>query len=330
MFLSMIVPVYNGETYLASCLDSLLGQDIPAEEYEIICIDDGSVDSSASILDRYAGAHPNLQVIHRENDGVATARNRGVDDARGDYIWFVDCDDLIAPNCLAGLKSTAESTHCDRLIVGAYQFTDELTEDETKLLGTASLPANAPWYDSVVWRCLIRRDFLEENALSFRYPELTHGEDGLYMYELTACAPRDAQTESVLYLYRVHSGSAETSASTAALMKRLCSHMRIAQIMLDYYHSGRKDAPTADKLMSFLWLSLYEIARLPAGDAAAALKQLRSTGLYPFRRPAECTITRSYMSGRSGIMEKIFDFIYLRLHWPAVFTALRLIFSLRR
>ena len=180
MFLSIIVPVYNGARYLGSCLDSLLEQDI--EDYEILCVDDGSTDGSAGIADGYAQAHGNVRVIHQENAGVCAARNAGAAAARGDYIWFVDCDDLLAPNCLAALRAQALKTNCDRLTLGAYQFTYELTQEETAHAREGSLPSNAPWYDSVVWRSLLRRDFLTSHGLTFCHPGLTHGEDGLYMY----------------------------------------------------------------------------------------------------------------------------------------------------
>lgn len=100
MFLSFIVPVYNTEKYLAECLDSLLEQDIPYEEYEIICVNDGSTDGSLDILRRYAEAHSNVIVVDKENGGVASARNAGLDAACGDYIWFFDSDDIIHPNIL--------------------------------------------------------------------------------------------------------------------------------------------------------------------------------------------------------------------------------------
>ena len=327
MFLSIIVPVYNGARYLGSCLDSLLEQDI--EDYEILCVDDGSTDGSAGIADGYAQAHGNVRVIHQENAGVCAARNAGAAAARGDYIWFVDCDDLLAPNCLATLRAQALKTHCDRLTLGAYQFTDELTQEETAHAREGSLPSNAPWYDSVVWRSLLRRDFLTSHGLTFCHPGLTHGEDGLYMYELTQCCPRDAGTDAVVYFYRVHSGSAETAAGTAGLKKRMHSHIRIVRILLDCYRGGRQNAATADKLMSFLWLSLYELAHLSAAEAGTDLAELKQAGLFPFQRLPECTIRRSYMSGLSGSAERLFDLVYLHLNTRLGFAAMRLLLRLK-
>lgn len=91
MFLSFIVPIFNSEKYLEACLDSLLKQDIPAIDFEIICVNDGSKDRSEVILTKYAKIHDNIKVISQQNKGVAEARNRGIIEAKGKYIWFIDC-----------------------------------------------------------------------------------------------------------------------------------------------------------------------------------------------------------------------------------------------
>ena len=108
MFLSIITPVYNTAKYLPACLDSLLDQGIPYEEYEVILINDGSTDHSAEILDRYANEYPNLRVIHKENSGVSATRNIALDMAQGEYIWFIDSDDFIEKNVLPELRTLAE------------------------------------------------------------------------------------------------------------------------------------------------------------------------------------------------------------------------------
>ena len=94
--LSIIVPVYNAEKWLRRCVDSLLNQDLPREDYEIILVDDGSTDGSLKICDEYLAAHPGLvRVIHQPNSGVSMARNTGIELAKGEYLSFVDSDDYI-------------------------------------------------------------------------------------------------------------------------------------------------------------------------------------------------------------------------------------------
>ena len=103
MILSIIVPVYNVETYLEKCVSSLLDQDIEASDYEIILVDDGSTDGSAVLCDQFAGTHVNIRVIHKENGGLSSARNAGIMAAAGNYIQFVDSDDFLNPGVLRGL-----------------------------------------------------------------------------------------------------------------------------------------------------------------------------------------------------------------------------------
>ena len=307
----------------------LLAQDIPAEEYEILCVNDGSRDGSPAILEDFAARYPNVTVIHKENGGVTTARNAGLAAAKGDYIWFVDADDFIKENILDTLRNRALETGCDRLILGGYLFLDALTEEERELSRQKKLPINVPWYDAVVWRCLLRREFLSAHSLTFRYPELTHGEDGLFMYEVTLHDPVDTEIPEALYFYREHSGSAETTVTTRNRKRKLRSYLQITRILKGYYENGRRDAPTANKLMTFLWFALYEIANLPAEDAGPALAQLKQDGLFPFRRLPECTLARSYMTDRSGLLGTVLDTVYRNLHRPWGYTALRLIRKLK-
>ena len=88
MFFSIIVPVYNTEKYLRDCIDSIINQD--CDDYELIIVDDGSVDGSSDICDLYAKENAKVHVIHKENGGLASARNAGLDVANGEWVLFVD------------------------------------------------------------------------------------------------------------------------------------------------------------------------------------------------------------------------------------------------
>ena len=115
MRLSIIVPVYNVEKYLAKCLVSLLNQDIASTAYEIIVINDGSTDGSYAIAQKYAEFNTNLILLKQENKGLSATRNRGVNEAKGKYIYFVDSDDFIAPNILKTLLNTLEENDLEIL-----------------------------------------------------------------------------------------------------------------------------------------------------------------------------------------------------------------------
>lgn len=325
MFLSFIVPVFNTEAYLPQCLHSLLEQDLG--DYEIICVNDGSTDGSAGILDDYARRYPNLVVLHQPNSGVAAARNTGLAAARGEYIWFVDSDDLIRENVLSLLARTLAQTDCDLLEIGGYQFEDTLTEEA--LAPGAVLPDNVPGPGSVVWRSLIRRDFLLRHKLNFRHPELTHGEDGQLMYELSTQKPRVASLDMPLYFYRLRSGSAETAKSFPSRLRRLQSHVAVARIMGRIYAGGQTDADTADRLMSTLWCALYDAAVFPGAQARQALAQLREAGMFPMKHPPKTRHTRSYMTDREDLVGQAFDWLYRHLHTRWGFAAMYLMRHLR-
>ena len=330
MFLSFIIPIYNAERYLSECLNSLLAQDLVADEYEIVCVNDGSKDGSLSVLRDFADRYPNIRIIDKENGGVTTARNAGLEAASGDFIWFIDADDLIQENILAKLKAMVPEGGCDRIVFGAYEFQDALTETEREQSRNGQLATNTSWYDAVVWRSLLKREFLQRHDLYFRYPELTHGEDGLFMYEVTLKNPATVATEEVLYFYRVHSGSADTGVSIESLRRKLRSHIRITQILQKHYLAQEiPEAGSANKMMIYLWKSMYEASQLPYKEAREATKELQKSGLFPCRRPEHCTMKTSFMTDRTDLVGKVFDKVYIHLHTRWGYFAMRILQKLR-
>ena len=116
---SIVVPVYNVESYLERCVESLLKQDI-MDPIEILLIDDGSTDQSGAICDAYAKQNPQILVYHKENGGLSDARNFGLDRANGAYILFVDSDDFIEPDSCSSLLNEALSLDAE-LVIGKMQ-----------------------------------------------------------------------------------------------------------------------------------------------------------------------------------------------------------------
>ena len=117
--ISVTVPVYNVENYLERCLNSLINQTFK-EEYEIICVDDGSTDNSGKILDEYAQLYSNIKVIHQENQGLSEARNTALRHVQGEYTMFVDSDDWLELNTLEKLYKYARKYRNDVVI---FDFT---------------------------------------------------------------------------------------------------------------------------------------------------------------------------------------------------------------
>ncbi len=108
MKLSIAIPLYNKGKLIARCLDSLLNQDLPVDEYEIIIVDDGSTDSCELIAQEYAKKEDNIRFFAQENSGPSAARNRALKAAKGDYVYFLDADDFMAPNVIGCLINLCE------------------------------------------------------------------------------------------------------------------------------------------------------------------------------------------------------------------------------
>ena len=187
---SVVVPAYNSEKYLAKCLDSLLAQTL--ESIEIICVDDGSTDSTGAIADRYAAKHPRIKALHRQNGGLSAARNTGMAAAKGKYIGFVDSDDYVEDDMFSDLSSALEMhPECELAKCAvAAEYTYEVSEAEKINIGkyftmpqTGALPltpALAYVIDACAWDKLYRHEFLEKYSL--RFPEGCKNEDEAFFF----------------------------------------------------------------------------------------------------------------------------------------------------
>lgn len=182
MTLSIIIPVYKVEKYLRKCLDSCLHQNISKEDYEIICVNDGSPDNSAQILDEYAAKHPNIRVVTQTNQGLSMARNNGLAVAQGDYVWFIDSDDWIEENCLREIFDSILSfggQEIDIVQIG-YRNVYE-NENKPHIIHTPKWSGvisgikymNLPNLPTAVQFNIYRRMLLVDNNLTF-YPGIYH------------------------------------------------------------------------------------------------------------------------------------------------------------
>lgn len=208
---TIIVPVYNVAPYLERCVDSLIAQ--TWRKLEILLVDDGSTDGSGSICDRYAEADSRIRVIHKENGGLSSARNAGLDAAAGDCIGFVDSDDWIAPDMYARMLALMGKYDAQMVCAGRYDV-DEKTGEKTvglcpakeecitgeELAGRIFLWDGC---DSSACDKLYRRELLQ----FFRYPEGKVCEDVPVTYRLALNAQRAVLCDKPLYYYFHRSGS---------------------------------------------------------------------------------------------------------------------------
>ncbi len=218
--LSIIVPFYNVEKYIEECIRTLYDQDIPQEEYEVICVDDCSPDGSRAIVERLQKEYPTLRLIcHERNKKLGGARNTGLKAANGQYIWFVDSDDTISPNVLKTVLISAEKSGLDILQFDyhrANSFCQILEPDREIQVGENYLFENnsQKWYDKLsgAWLQIFRREFLCKNELQF--VEDVMFEDTDYLLHAFLVAQKVQHISIYAYNYRVNESSVTKSPMT--------------------------------------------------------------------------------------------------------------------
>lgn len=218
---SVIIPAYNEEAYIAECLESATGQTL--KDTEIICVDDGSTDGTPQILDQYAEKDGRIKVIHQENGGLSRARNAGMEYAAGKYMLFLDSDDMLVQNALELLVQKAEILDTDMLLYNHSAFCDDpMLKDEEEhysqyyrrkgkydevYTGTEmqELLVRNKDYRPIAWGYLLNTEFARKTKLSF-IPGILH-EDNPFTFHAMTLAGRVSLLSCTLYKRRIHAGS---------------------------------------------------------------------------------------------------------------------------
>lgn len=215
ILLSFIVPCYNVERYVQQCLNSIYSCDLPESQFEVICVNDCSPDNVQDILEQNQKQHDNLRVeVHEYNKGWGGARNTGIHNAIGKYIWCVDADDSIIGKGVSDLVSRAVECDADVMCFN-YRRIDESGKELSKYDVFCDMPVQngISFVKSVfgkgvvnhmgyVWRLLLRTDYLRSRQLFF--PENVCWEDTVYIPRLLLEANRVGAVGSVMYSYRVN------------------------------------------------------------------------------------------------------------------------------
>ena len=206
--ISVIVPVYQVEDYLDRCVTSVNNQTF--QDFECILVDDGSTDRSGMMCDEYQKMYPHFTVIHKENGGLSSARNAALEIAKGDYICFLDSDDLLHPQTLACMLNAIEQTGADLVTTGLQEFcTDTVTmeplgEVQREVVGQDVfidhlLPKNFGRISVTACGKLYRRGIFE----NLRFPEGKIYEDlHVYLSVLLSCQKIAILSASLYYYYR--------------------------------------------------------------------------------------------------------------------------------
>lgn len=209
---SIVVPVYNGERYIACALDSVLRQTLT--DIEVICVNDGSTDETAAILDRYAVQDSRVKVIHRGNEGVSAARNAGIESASGRYVAFLDADDELEPEVYEKMFAKAEEGGCDLVQCGHCEIKDgkvfrtSTPSEKCTATDVKAVPEIVSAQTKYVWDKLFRREMLIKYGI--RFASLGYHEDHLFLFDVDLVAQKCDAVQYVGYRYSKTSAGAAT------------------------------------------------------------------------------------------------------------------------
>ena len=214
-FISIIIPVYKVEQYLGKCVDSVLNQTY--KELEIILVDDGSPDHCPEICEEYAGKDSRIVVIHKQNGGLSSARNAGLDVAKGEYIFFLDSDDYIAENTIERMYQTIISEKADIAICDFVKVDEngeiikELSPIKNECLNKEQLlmklvnPTN--WYYVVAWNKLYKKTLFS----AIRFPVGKINEDEFTVHQIFYECNKAVTIAEKLYFYLRRKSSITTN-----------------------------------------------------------------------------------------------------------------------
>lgn len=253
---SVIVPIYNSEKYITECIESILNQTY--KDFELILMDDGSTDSSGEICKKYMLQDPRVRYIYKENGGVSSARNEGIQCAGGEYIAFVDSDDTVKPKMLETLiKNDRDFAMC------GYELCDDISNTVSiqfscpRLCGTMhDLAENigdylSPPYLLGPWLKLFKRDIITEHNIIFP-PELSYGEDAIFVLQYLAYCKTVEVFPFVGYSYRKHGNE---SLSGRFLPNKIDINYRINMLidnLLQKEHIAERQRILGDRLLECL------------------------------------------------------------------------------
>lgn len=192
MKLSIIVPVYNVEEYIEKCIDSLV--EINCEDFEIICVNDGSTDNSLEKLEKYKRKYPDLVKVYTKlNGGLSEARNYGLKNALGRYVGFVDSDDWVNPEVYSSMLEKAERENADVVIADYMEiYPDRNVEKRDMQIGNRFV------YEATVCNKIFKSDLFD----NIKFPVGLWYEDNAVTYKLLFLAEKITKVDRIMYYYR--------------------------------------------------------------------------------------------------------------------------------
>lgn len=277
--LSIIVPVYNVEDYLDACLDSLQAQTFG--DIEMVCVNDGSPDGSRSILAKRQQEDSRIVVVDKPNGGLSSARNAGINAARGTHIGFLDADDRFTPNACQRIAETFEETNADVVTFGGYC---NPAEAATPWI-TLKLSPRDVVYDGFspdlmfkeqstpYIRTACRKAFLDENNIRFE-EALPFGEDQVFFFDIYPNSRKTALISDKLYEYRIEREGSLTSKTNDDLEAKSRKHLPMTKRIFNAWKKRFGLEEHSSEIASWsIEFVLYGLFCLPEGVRNELLPQ---------------------------------------------------------
>ena len=223
--LSIIVPLYNAEPYIETCIYSILGSDLDIRDYEVIIVNDGSTDNGPAIAQKIVDKHSNMQLIHQENQGLSVARNTGIKKCNGNYFWCVDADDYVDKN-LRLIVDCINDNNLDILavkelkvkenndVIGVHCYHPSVPYEKVITGSEAIIAGYSP---SSACALIVRKQFVEECGVLFK-PGIAH-QDVEWTYRLFPYAQRVLFSHITPYYYVHHADSISQSINPEKKLK---------------------------------------------------------------------------------------------------------------
>ncbi len=245
--ISLLIPVYNVERYLGRCMESALSQSLP--NIELICLNDGSTDRSLDILKEYSSKDPRVKVIDKANSGYGSSMNRGLDEARGEYVGILESDDFFEPDALEVLYDAARRFDVDVAKADFYLFWSE-PEERNERFGwvddDAPEAVNPIEYPEVffrkpsIWSAIYKKDFLDENGIRFLETPGASYQDAGFNFKVWASAENVALVNRPVLHYRQDNES--SSVNSPGKVFCVCDeYTEMIRYIYDRFTGSKKD-----------------------------------------------------------------------------------------
>lgn len=293
--LSIIIPLYNVDDYIERCILSIVSQSIDQESYELIVINDGSIDRSESIVSELQKSHPFIKLVNKENGGLSSARNKGLDIASGNYIFFVDADDWVSPNTLSQLLDTMTS-HPEDIIL--FKTTEIYPNGRTKQISFHLPESNKTLLIedyicnytilSAAWQGLFKRSLFTNHNI--RMPEGLFAEDDDLVVRLFSVAETIYYLPIGVYNYYQRPQSISNSSDLHHNEKLIKDRMSIFRELANYVQSfSDKRKIGLERKLNFLALDILRLLIRKSQTKPTInviLNQLSDLGHFPLNKKA--------------------------------------------